>query len=343
VAGSPEIFPDELFWCAAGGCLKMGPCRDPCAPTPDAISEKSRPMPITSSQRPLWKYMLLRRLKFLAWLVAILVLGLGGCYLFAPQWLMRANFAREAMAAHLQKQTVQAGDTRWAYYEGGEGPTIVLLHGFADSKDVWLEVAKPLSAHFHLIIPDLPGWGDSSRVAGASYDVDAQAARLQQFVQALGLQRFVLVGHSLGGAIAGVYAAEHPGHVAELALVDAFGLKFKQKRVCPRGAGRQGSVPVHHPRRLCPGQRAGLRQPLDLPPLCRRADRAEPARQRLHRAELPGAAPTVAVPRPAEPAGAADHAGAGAVVPRRQDRRHLGTGQPARRADPRQRDQQQHP
>ena len=45
------------------------------------------------------------------------------------------------------------------------------------------------------------------------------------FVQTLRLQRFVLVGHSMGGAIAGVYAAEHPEHVAELALVDAFGLK----------------------------------------------------------------------------------------------------------------------
>ena len=181
-----------------------------------------------TSTRPLWQRMLIRRLKFLAWLVGIVVVGLGGTYLLAPQWLMQANFAREAMAAHLQTHSVQAGDTRWVYYEGGEGPTIVLLHGFADSKEVWLKVAKPLSEHFHLIIPDLPGWGDSSRVAGASYDVDAQAARLQQFVQALRLQRFVLVGHSLGGAIAGVYAADHPEHVAELALVDSFGLKYTE-------------------------------------------------------------------------------------------------------------------
>ncbi|MDE3072310.1 MAG: alpha/beta fold hydrolase [Pseudomonadota bacterium] len=171
--------------------------------------------------------MLLRRLKFLAWLVAVLAVGFGGSYLFAPQWLLRANFAREAMAAHLEKHSVRAGDTRWVYYEGGDGPTIVLLHGFADSKEVWLDVAKRLSPHFHLIIPDLPGWGESSREAGANYDIDAQAARLQAFVQTLGLQRFVLVGHSMGGAVAGVYAAEHPGHVAELALVDAFGLKYK--------------------------------------------------------------------------------------------------------------------
>lgn len=178
--------------------------------------------------RPLWKRMLLRRLKLLAWVVAVLAVVLGGSYLFAPQWLLRANFMREAMVAHLQKHSVQAGDTRWVYYEGGEGPTIVLLHGFDDSKEVWLETAKQLTPHFHLIIPDLPGWGESTRHPDGNYDIDAQTARLQAFVQALALQRFVLVGHSMGGAIAGAYAAEHPEHVSELALVDAFGLKMKE-------------------------------------------------------------------------------------------------------------------
>ena len=172
--------------------------------------------------------MLLRRLKFLAWLGGILVIVLGGSYLFAPQLLLRANYMREAMTSHLEKHSVQAGDTRWVYYEGGDGPTIVLLHGFAANKEVWLPVAKLLTPHFHLIIPDLPGWGESSRVAGTSYNVDAQAARLQAFVETLRLQRFVLVGHSLGGAIAGVYAAEHPEHVTELALVDAYGLKAQE-------------------------------------------------------------------------------------------------------------------
>ncbi|WP_404614251.1 alpha/beta fold hydrolase [Rhodanobacter hydrolyticus] len=178
--------------------------------------------------RPLWKRMLIRRLKFLAIVVVVLGVLLGGSYLFAPQWLLRANYAREAMAAHLDKKSVQAGDTRWSYYEGGSGPTIVLLHGFADSKEVWLDMAKQLTPHFHLVIPDLPGWGESSRDMAANYDIDAQAVRLQTFVQTLGLDRFLLAGHSMGGAIAGTYAAEHPEHVSALALLDSFGLKFNE-------------------------------------------------------------------------------------------------------------------
>jgi pimeloyl-ACP methyl ester carboxylesterase len=175
--------------------------------------------------RPLWQRMLVRRLKFLGVLVALVVVVLGGSYLFAPQWLLRAHEMRQAMAAHVEEHTLRAGDTTWSYYEGGQGPTLVLLHGFASDKTVWLPLAEQLTAHFHVVIPDLPGWGESSREAGADYGVQAQAQRLQAFVDALGLQRFVLVGHSMGGAIAGVYAARHPQGLAALALLDTYGLK----------------------------------------------------------------------------------------------------------------------
>ena len=169
--------------------------------------------------------MLWRRLKFLGWLLALLAVVLGGSYVFAPQWLMRASTARQAMAAHVEKHTVVAGDTTWSYYAGGDGPQIMLLHGFDGDKTEWLEVASRLTAHFHVVIPDLPGWGESSRVAGADYSIEAQATRLHAFVQAVGAQNFVLVGHGTGAAVAAVYAARYPQSVREIALLDAYGLK----------------------------------------------------------------------------------------------------------------------
>lgn len=189
------------------------------------MKSKTQAPQTSTATRPLWQRLALRRLKFLGFVAVLLAVLLGGSYLFAPQWLLSADIKRQAVAAHLETHSVQVGDTRWVYFEGGEGPTLVLLHGFAASKEVWLKQAELLTPHFHVIAPDLPGWGESSRVDGASYNIDAQASRLAAFVEALRLPRFVLIGHSMGGAIAGVYAAEHPEHVAELALLDSFGLK----------------------------------------------------------------------------------------------------------------------
>ncbi|WP_445145138.1 alpha/beta fold hydrolase [Dyella sp. Tek66A03] len=186
------------------------------------------PLKAPAATRPLWQRLALRRLKFLGFVAVLLAVVLGGSYLFAPQWLMKAEIKRQAMSAHVEEHSIQVGDTNWVYFEGGQGPTLLLLHGFAASKEVWLKQAELLTPHFHVIAPDLPGWGESSRVDGASYNIDAQAARLQAFVDALHLPRFVLVGHSMGGAIAGVYAAEHPEHVAEMALLSSFGLKTNE-------------------------------------------------------------------------------------------------------------------
>lgn len=187
------------------------------------------PAPVgTTPTRPLWQRLLLRRLKFLVIVAAVLGAAAGGVYLFAPQLLLKADAARMAMQSHVEKKTVVAGDTTWSYYEGGQGPTIVLLHGFAANKETWLETVKGLTDHFRVIAPDLPGWGESSRNDSGDYGVPAQAARLDAFVTAVAPQHFLLVGQSMGGAIAGVYAADHPDRVAALALVSSLGLTFKE-------------------------------------------------------------------------------------------------------------------
>lgn len=170
-----------------------------------------------------------RRLAVLGVLVGFVIAVLAIIYFAAPQWLLRAAEMVQAQRAGLQVKSVQAGDTRWTYYEGGkdDGPTLVLLHGYMGSKETWLPMAPSLTPNFHVIIPDLPGWGRSTRIVDADYGYSAQAKRLHEFVEALHLGGIALAGHSMGGAIAGLYASEHPHDVGALVLIDSAGAPFK--------------------------------------------------------------------------------------------------------------------
>jgi pimeloyl-ACP methyl ester carboxylesterase len=173
---------------------------------------------------------LARRLKILGGVViALAVIGLG-VYFFAPQWLLRGAIAWQTWRDGLHRESVQVGDTRWVYVEGGKqgGPPLVLVHGFGGSYADWLLAVKYLTGNFRVIIPDLPGWGASTRLPNADYGYVAQVDRLHGFVDALHLGEIAIAGHSMGGAIAGLYAAKYPKDVAALVLVDSSGVPFKE-------------------------------------------------------------------------------------------------------------------
>lgn len=170
------------------------------------------------------------RLKILGGVViALAVIGLG-VYFIAPGAVLRGAVAWQAWRDGLHQQSVQIGDTRWVYLEGGKenGPPLVLLHGYGGTYADWLLAARYLTGNFRVIVPDLPGWGASTRLPDASYGYAAQVDRLHGFIAALHLDEFALAGHSMGGAIAGLYAAKYPKQVAALVLVDSAGVRFKE-------------------------------------------------------------------------------------------------------------------
>lgn len=171
-----------------------------------------------------------RRLKILGIaIIALAVVGLA-VYLIAPRWLLDGAVTWQKWRDGLHGETLQVGDTRWVYVAGGkkDGPPLVLLHGYGGSYADWLLAARYLTTNFHVIIPDLPGWGASTRIPGADYGYGAQVERLHAFLGALQVDEMAIAGHSMGGAIAGLYAAKYPKQIAALVLVDSAGVRFKE-------------------------------------------------------------------------------------------------------------------
>ncbi len=132
-------------------------------------------------------------------------------------------------SAGLVRKEVQAGSDRIVYLEGGRGEMVLLLHGYGGSKDMWIDFAQLLTPDYHVVIPDLAGFGESTKRSGENYNIDAQVKRLDRFVQALQLERFHVAGNSMGGTIAALYAARTPQKVSTLALLAPYDLQTAKK------------------------------------------------------------------------------------------------------------------
>jgi pimeloyl-ACP methyl ester carboxylesterase len=85
------------------------------------------------------------------------------------------------------------------YLEGGRGESVLLLHGFGADKDNWNLFSRYLTKRYHVIAPDLPVFGESSKIWSDQYNISAQVERVHDFVKQLGLKSFHLAGNSMGG------------------------------------------------------------------------------------------------------------------------------------------------
>jgi abhydrolase domain-containing protein 6 len=130
---------------------------------------------------------------------------------------------RRRMSGLRDHEVVLPGGVRIVYSEGGHGEPLILLHGLGAGRSSFEMVAGLLTKEHHLIIPDLPGFGDSGQAADGDYRIFAQVERFGQFVEALGLNSFHLGGNSMGGWIAAAYASKHPDKVKSLWLLAAAG------------------------------------------------------------------------------------------------------------------------
>jgi pimeloyl-ACP methyl ester carboxylesterase len=107
------------------------------------------------------------------------------------------------------------------YKVGGQGPVVVLLHGYAQTSHMWTPLMSVLATAHTVIAPDLRGAGGSARLP-AGYEKKTLARDIRGLVAKLGHQQVMVVGHDIGLMVAYAYAAQYPSEVGKVVLMDAF-------------------------------------------------------------------------------------------------------------------------
>ncbi|XP_060094248.1 monoacylglycerol lipase ABHD6-like [Heteronotia binoei] len=151
-------------------------------------------------------------------------------YFLWPSALLKFGiwFGREING--LQVRYAEHNGYRFCYLSCGKPglqPSMLLLHGLTLNKDMWLITLTFFPKNIHVVAVDMPGHGDTTCLPGDSYTTIDHVTRLHQFVECTGLNRkpFHLVGISMGGLFAGVYAANYPSEVCGLSLLSPVGVR----------------------------------------------------------------------------------------------------------------------
>jgi pimeloyl-ACP methyl ester carboxylesterase len=128
----------------------------------------------------------------------------------------------EALPPGFTQQSALVNGVRIHYKVGGQGPAVVLLHGYTQTSHMWRPLLPLLSGAYTVIAPDLRGIGDSERTT-SGYDKKTMAQDIHALVQHLGHRGLVsLVGHDIGLMVAYAYTAQYPSEVSKVVLMDAF-------------------------------------------------------------------------------------------------------------------------
>jgi haloacetate dehalogenase len=135
-----------------------------------------------------------------------------------------------AALSGFKAQRIQGAGTDLHVLTGGNGPPLVLLHGYPQSHVMWHKVAPVLAKRFRLVLPDLRGYGDSGKPEGASgkpeggdhldYAKRTMARDIVVVMKALGFERFNIAAHDRGARVSHRLAVDHPERVAKLMLLD---------------------------------------------------------------------------------------------------------------------------
>ncbi len=117
-------------------------------------------------------------------------------------------------------KTAQLDRLRLAYRDLGDGPPVLLLHGWPTSSFLWREVMRPIARANRVVALDLPGFGASDKPVGIRYSFDFFGRTLDLFLAHLGVDQLGLAVHDLGGPVGLHWALNRPGRLTKLALLN---------------------------------------------------------------------------------------------------------------------------
>jgi pimeloyl-ACP methyl ester carboxylesterase len=147
--------------------------------------------------------------------IALVAMSLGGLVIFTSVTARRVEKALPPRGLFME-----VAGARIHYLDKGSGPAMVILHGLGGQMgNFTYALLERLTDEFRVILMDRPGSGYSTRARGATGRLTEQAATVAEFIRKLGLERPLLVGHSLGGAIALGVALDHPEVLRGVALI----------------------------------------------------------------------------------------------------------------------------
>jgi pimeloyl-ACP methyl ester carboxylesterase len=155
-------------------------------------------------------------------LIAILLIS----YFAFPQWILKGLYNYELRKGNFKTETLEINGETYYYLDNRREdlPTMVLLHGYSDTKGSWVSFINPISEKYRIIIPDLMGHGDNPKDFNISYDFVSQAVFVKQVTDKLKLPDFHLIGISMGGAVSGHFAHKYPEKVKTLTLISNAGI-----------------------------------------------------------------------------------------------------------------------
>lgn len=167
----------------------------------------------------------MKKQPFFISVITLVLVFVGLSYTVNDSTKLALGISVERAIAGLEQKSIQVDDHTIEYLEGGNGPVILMIHGFGANKDNWIRMAKYFSEDYRLIIPDLPGFGESTILEDGNYDVDHQVERLKSMMDALNIKKLHITGNSMGGYISAHFASRYPDMTLSAWLLNPLGVE----------------------------------------------------------------------------------------------------------------------